>query len=157
MDITVKLEHIDGYKNDVYWSGITVSHNGEEYIVELDRDESKEIEFEVNTNNIDLRDIDEDVIKNHLESIYGSLFREGEEFYMKEHLEDEGYYIADCIDDAEEEIEEYINEQTNKWVVDPDEIDEVDTFEFVSEALNKKGYYILKIPSFLQAWIGGSK
>jgi len=151
MDITFKITHgPDGIKISYADQHIDLAHA-------LSLSEEIHVDLEIDDNDIDLRDFDEDQMRNHLESIYGTMYQEGEEMYMKEHLEEEGYFVADCIDDAEEEIEEYINEHTDKWVVDPDEIDEVDTMEFVSEALNKKGYYILRIPSFLQALIGGLK
>ena len=150
MDITIKIQPTK--------EGVTIAYADQNHdlIIKEDR-ETHHVDLEIEENDIDLRDFDEDQMKNHLESIYGTMYQEGEEMYMKEHLESEGYFVADCIDDAEEEIEEYINEQTDKWVVNPDEIDEVDTFEFVSEALNKKGFYILKIPSFLRGFLGGAK
>ena len=139
MEFTIEIEK--------YEAGVVVTYNGDEHEIDLQTRDRQNVEFE-----IDRDDLDEDQIRDHLESIYGTLYMEGEEEDMKEHLEEEGYFVADCVGDAEEKFIE-----DGKWIVDPDEIDEVDTMEFISEALNKKGFYILKIPSFLQAWIGGSK
>jgi hypothetical protein len=150
MDITIKIEATT--------EGVTIAYADQNHDLIINKDrETHHVDLEIDTDEIDLHEIDEDQLRNHLESIYGTMYQEGEEEDMKEHLEAEGYFVAGCIDDAEEEIEEYINEQTNKWIVDPDEIDEVDTMEFVSKALNKKGYYILKMPSFLRAFLGGAK
>jgi len=137
MEITIKIERFE--------AGVCVIYNGDAHELEINEDNSR--------HSIDLEiELDEDEIQNHLEGIYGPIYKEGEYDAMIEHLESEGYFVAGCETDAEEKFIE-----DGKWLVDPDEIDEVDTFEFVSDALNKKGYYILKIPSFLRGFLGGAK
>jgi len=157
MDITIKIQPTK--------EGVTIAYADQNHDLIINEDrETHHVDLEIDTDEIDLHEIDEDQLRNHLESIYGPLFQEGEEDKIVEHLEAEGYFLAINWGEAEQEIEEQIIAD-GKWVVDPDEIDEVDTFEFVSEALNKKGFYIMKIPfglktqTFLQrlGLLGGSK
>ena len=151
--------------------------HGKEYEITFSPTTEQTIEIELDPDELDLYEIDEETIKNHLESIhgpiymecqetemiehlencYGTIFREGEEDEMMKHLTNEGYFVAKDIDSALKVIEEEIYPYYGKWIVDPKEIDEVDTMEFITEALHKKGYYILKIPFCLKGLIGGSK
>tara|TARA_Y100001938_G_C8029612_1_gene399904 strand:- start:555 stop:1064 length:510 start_codon:yes stop_codon:yes gene_type:complete len=169
MDITFKIEK--------YEAGIVITIHGREYEIDLQSLDRQFVEIEIDPDELDLHQIDNDTMKNHLESIhgpiymeseesemiehlencYGEIFREGEESEMMEHLTNEGYFVAQDIDSALKVIEEEIYPYYGKWIVDPGEIDEVDTMEFITEALHKKGYYILKIPSCLKGLIGGSK
>tara|TARA_R100000329_G_C7604001_1_gene214250 strand:- start:575 stop:1384 length:810 start_codon:yes stop_codon:yes gene_type:complete len=269
MDITFNIEKFE--------AGIILTIHGREYEIDLQSLDRQDVEIEIDPDELDLHQIDEDTMKNHLESIhgpiymeseesemiehlencYGEIFREGEEAEMIEHLrnqgyligeentafkfdicrealenegyfvakgideavkrvkqwlkfdlngekefqskseaemikhleskgyyigdtpieslsdsdwskkawlaecvqdlENEGYFVAEHLDAAIEEIEENLYPHFGKWIVDPEEIDEVDTMEFIAQALHKKGYYILKIPSCLKGLIGGSK
>ena len=164
MDITIKIQPTK--------EGVTIAYADQNHDLIINKDrETHHVDLEIDTDEIDLHEIDEDQLRNHLESIYGPLFQEGEEDKIVEHLEDEGYFVANSIDEAVKRVKDWLkfNKEEmladaeekfiadGKWLVDPDEIDEVDTFEFVSDALNKKGFYILKIPSFLQGLLGGSK
>ena len=156
MEITIIIERFE--------AGVVVTYNGDAHELEINEDNSR--------HSIDLEiELDEDEIQNHLESIYGPIYKEGEEDKIVEHLEDEGYFVANSIDEAVKRVKDWLKFnkeemladaeekfiEDGKWLVDPDEIDEVDTFEFVSDALNKKGFYILKIPSFLRGFLGGAK
>tara|TARA_R100000773_G_C4200057_1_gene102844 strand:+ start:195 stop:665 length:471 start_codon:yes stop_codon:yes gene_type:complete len=156
MEITLELSRNPDKETWETAHAIIMVH-GKEYEITFSPTTIQTFEIELDPDELDLHEIDEDTMKNHLEGIHGPIFMESEESEMMEHLTNEGYFVAEDIDSALNIIEEEIYPYYGKWIVDPEEIDEVDTFEFVSEALNRKGYYILKIPSFLRGLLGGSK
>lgn len=134
MEFTIEIEK--------YEAGVVVTYNGDEHEVDLQTRNRHDVEFEIDDNDIDLREFDEDQLKNHLESIYGPMYMEGEEEDMKEHLEEEGYFVADCIDYAE-----MITHLEDKGYFVANNIDEAE--KRIKEWLTFNKYIILKPESFI--------
>jgi hypothetical protein len=127
MDITLNIEKFE--------AGIIITIHGREYEIDLQSLDRQFIEIEIDPDELDLNQIDEDTMKNHLESIhgpiymeseesemiehlescYGEIFREGEEDEMIEHLENEGYFIANSIDEAVKRIKDWLT--FNKYTI----------------------------------------
>ena len=117
--------------------------HGKEYEITFSPTTEQTIEIELDPDELDLYEIDEETIKNHLESIHGPIYMECQETEMIEHLEN--CYGTIFREGEEAEMIEHLKsfEPPHYEIFIEGKEDEM------IQHLENEGYTILKTKSFI--------